>query len=46
MKGEFYLGEINIEEKGLFGVGDLNVILLVRVICDAYVVHCLRNLLH
>ena len=49
----FYLGEIDIEEEGLLGVGDLDavlvaVVLLVRRrrIGDVHVGHCLRQTLH
>lgn len=47
-----YLGEIDIEEEGFLGVGDLDaildaVILLVRRrLGDVHVVHCLRQTLH
>lgn len=38
---EWYLGEINIEEKGLFGIGDLNAILLKRIGRDVDIVNSL-----
>jgi len=40
-----YLGEIDVEEEGLFGVGDLNAILLVRI-GDVDVVHSLCDCFH
>lgn len=43
-----YLGEIDIEEKGLLGVGDLDAILLVSfgAAADIDVVHALCNYFH
>lgn len=40
-----YLGEIDVEEERLFGVGDLNAILLVRI-RDVDVVHSLCDCFH
>ena len=43
---ESYLGKIDVKEEGLFGVGDLDAVLLVKWIGDVEVVHCLRDSLH
>lgn len=43
--GFCYLGEIDVEEEGFLGVGDLNAILRLPL-DDVHVVHSLRNLLH
>lgn len=40
-----YLSEINVEEEGFLGVGDLNPVLLVRI-GDVHVIHSLCNLFH
>lgn len=39
------LGEIDVEEEGFLGVGDLDPVLLVRI-PDAEAPYCVRDLLH